>query len=745
MTRSARKLPRTPLLTDRLLRAVLEAVLTAHRVGTLAPLCADHVNLARGLLRRLAAPVLWLVDIRDTATLAWAVEVFLAWGFEKARPDGQANAPIPRHAWFGATAWRPLLAVMAQSEFATVPDHPQRYRARKGEPPFEHLCGLWEIGPSSFYRYVERGREQLLGTLMVPLDTNKMVSLCEAATTAVCERESIVTAEGREDFHRLRLNAALQDRHYETALWHATQAGTADGVTQVLERGCNELAASPLTDALLGRLQRYALAPAPRVRLELAAASIARVRAAVDEEQRHLANALQWADELGDPLLLGAVYGAFGRFHEPRDVDKALAAFRTCLEYHEQALQDSADLAGPAAVGYLTYLVRLGFLYAQRSDPRSKAVLQRASEARARCDAPLDVQAMLEHACGEQYRREGQRPAAIECELRALQLYERSGNQQQILRACGTLVMLYGNDRNLDKATEYARQVFALAVRGPVDPQTLSATHLNLGAAFFWATQYDAAIAAYEEALRVATAASLKTLMGRAHYNLAEAFYKRFEQHGQPCDEQHGDTHVGLAKAIWALGGDKAAGEATTNLKRAVLGELDHLIYERMLPGELAAHFDEMSEIQIQRLRLGVPRTVDEQIAAHLRIAKAYTVIAVKEREAAMALIDRHGVQGRFAADVAGLKRTFDEALSQEATIAARWRGFAACPIPAERVETVVSQALREGGLSKSSYASVCEVSPATASKHLSALTQMGLMRQINRGPATRYLVVSAA
>jgi Fic family protein len=38
-------------------------------------------------------------------------------------------------------------------------------------------------------------------------------------------------------------------------------------------------------------------------------------------------------------------------------------------------------------------------------------------------------------------------------------------------------------------------------------------------------------------------------------------------------------------------------------------------------------------------------------------------------------------------------------------------------------------------------YAELCGVSPATASKHLSTLTERGLLRQTGKGPSTRYLL----
>jgi tetratricopeptide (TPR) repeat protein len=754
MTRTARSrlyARRTGWLSRALVEAALDAVLAAHRVGTLAALCRQHPRLVRGLLRRSAAPSLWFLRSTEAAELAWVVETFVGWLVGQARPDGlDAAQPIPRHAWLGSAAWRGLLAVAAHSGLAAVPRFPERYRARDGEPAFEHLCGLWEVAPSSFYRYVERGREQLIAVaLQLPADSAALPALCDHFQQATFCRESANDASAQRARLQVAMATALESRAYEAALWYAARSGIVDVVSLVIERGCNELAAGPVVDPLLKRFEPVGASDAALVRLKLAYVALARVRGQTEQERQHLDDALRIASRSKDAVLLGDVYGAQGRHVEPRDVDRAIADYRVSVEHYDSVVasgESGAERMSGARLGLLTSLVWLAFLYSRRGDPRCKAVLERANEVRALCDAPLDLQAMIESAWGEQRQRERDVPAAIEAFLRALLLYERSGNRRQVLRAQASLVVLYAVVGQTLKAQEYAQRVFAFAERGVVEPQVLSATQLNLGIAYYRDGRHDEAMHHYQQALAVATQASLKTLMGQAHFNLAELFYKRFQMHGQAQDEQHGDTHVGLAKAIWALGGDKAAGEATSNLKRTMLGQQEQLIYERMLPGELAAHFDEMSEIQTQRLRLGVPTSdADEHIRAHLRIAQAYTRIAVKEREAAVALIQKNDRGEHYAAELRQLKSTFERALTQESVIAARWQAQAGCPIVPEQIETVVRQGLHDGGLTKSSYGALCKVSPATASKHLSTLTQLGLVQQVSRGPATRYLIVQPA
>jgi Fic family protein len=53
----------------------------------------------------------------------------------------------------------------------------------------------------------------------------------------------------------------------------------------------------------------------------------------------------------------------------------------------------------------------------------------------------------------------------------------------------------------------------------------------------------------------------------------------------------------------------------------------------------------------------------------------------------------------------------------------------------------VLAHVLRTGSINKSAYGELCAVSPATASKHLGLLAERGLLVQIGKGPATRYLL----
>jgi tetratricopeptide (TPR) repeat protein len=385
---------------------------------------------------------------------------------------------------------------------------------------------------------------------------------------------------------------------------------------------------------------------------------------------------------------------------------------------------------------------RLAFMYILRNDPRAAAALDEAEALAKNESTPIDTQALVAQVRGELLRRQGDRGNAIEKQLRALQLYEQSGNQQQVIRVCNTLALAYSDARDLPNTLRYANKVFDLAAQGAVDPEPLAAAHLNLGVAFFREGDLDESIRCQERSLEVSTRASMKTWAGRAHYNLAEAFYLRFQRDGDALDAAQGDTNAALSKAIWDMVGDKSAAAATSKLKRTVLGESNELIYDRMLPGELAAHFDEMSEVQAQRQRLERAGSAEERAIVQLRIARAYMQIAVKEREAALAGLSGRGIPANVEEALAALQRTFDAPLSRQDLLTKRWSAMPGCPTPAAMVRGAIELA-SEGRLTKSSYAQHTGLGLATASKHLALLAEQLLLTRDGRGPATRYLLPS--
>jgi tetratricopeptide (TPR) repeat protein len=735
------------LLPAHALDRLLDGALSAYRVGALDKYCKQRERATRWCLRRLASPLDWfdpavIAEPADGAALGWLTELALRWAVFQLRPDGApTQAPIPHHAWTGATAWRPMLAVACHHALLPVTELPQRYRPRPGEPAFEHLCGLWDIAPSSFYRYVERGRQLLALELTSPMTAQRALSLAAFACEASYQRLRLGDSQVQRNWHSASANALLSHgraRSTVGALWHTVRAVDPAGALELLEAHSLDLAASSYTDAVLATLNVGDAESTTRLQLALARANLAQVRGNLQDEQAQLVSALQHAVSMGDPGWLGTVYAAYGRCHEARNVEHALADYREAVACFEQATPSDGQAEPRVKAGLLGALVSMAELHLLRNDPRAAAILDRADQVCAASDVPIELQAKLQLTRGEYWQRQGDLDKAIEVTHHALRLCERAGHQRRIVSAWGRLAMLYGCARDIDNALHYARQVTAVSSAAPLAPETIAAIELNIGAALFWEDRWDDAINSYKRAAQMAQAAGLQTILGRAHYNLAEAYFTRFQRGGNAEDELQGDAYARMSQAVWEGDNDAGFAEATRNLKRTVLGDRQHLVYDRLLPAELAAHFDEMKMIEQQRHRIESSSIIEDRIDARLRIAQSYLRIAVAEREAALSLAHQHGLQADVSPQLQVLRHTFDQALSSEEQWSARWEQ--ARVIPREHVAVLVHRLAAEHELTKSSCANACSVSPATASKYLADLAAAGLLTRVGKGPATRYL-----
>jgi tetratricopeptide (TPR) repeat protein len=737
--------PAPRLLPPAALDRLLEAALAAYRVGALDRYCRQRERVARWALKRFVAPLAWFDPAvvgppAEGPALGWQLECALRWAVLQLRPDGAAaQAPIPPHAWAGATPWRPMLALACHHTLLQVAELPQRYRPRAGEPAFEHLCGLWDIAPSSFYRYIERGRQLLALELTSAMTAPRALSLAAFACEASCQRLGLKEPTDRLVWHRASAMALLRHggpRATVGALWHTARAGDTVAVLGMLEAHSLDLAASGFTDAVLASLDVGDADSTPRLQLALARANLAQVRGNLADEQSQLALALRHAVTLGEPLWLGTVYAARGRCNEARDVERAMTDYREAVSSFDQAMPSAPDLrVVTALVGALCSLAEL---YLLRNDPRAVSILARAEQLCAGGGIPVDLQARLQLALGEYWQRQGNLPKAIETTHRALSLSESAGHQRRVVSAWGRLARQYTIAQDIDQALHYARLVTSVGSETLLAPETLAATELNIGAAFFWKDCLKEAIEHYLRAAQIAQAAGLNTILGRAQYNLAEAHFTRFQREGNIEDEMQGDAFARMSQAIWDADNDAAHGEATRNLKRTVLGERQHLVYDQLLPAELAKHFDAMKLIEQQRQRFETSSAPGERVDARLRIAQAYLHIAVAEREAALSLAREHGLQAELSPQLQALRQTFDSALSEQEQWVARWTDAHA--IPREHVAALVQRLASDGELTKSGCAETCAVSPATASKYLADLAGAGLLTRVGKGPATRYL-----
>ncbi len=735
----------TAMISDRTEARCLDMWLAAHRNGDTVALCNRRPQAALWFLRQYAQPMLWEVDTNDPTSVRDAIAAWIGWGLAQIRPDNAAfEVAIERRAWFGSVGWRTYVALVAHFGYVSVPDFPERYRARKDEPAFERLCGLWNTAPSSFYRYVDRGRRALLKALCAPSSRLRASSQCDFTA----KREARTTNNmGMDDSgHRLtRDTAAVVGPRFAlhlsllAPLWTAIRARKGELVVALLSTGYSRLAAYEHIDVLLDRMPTTAFQGIGQVDFLLTRALVCHVQSRVDTEQAHLAHALREASAANDDLALARVYAAQAKAIETRDVDRATVDFRASLERYDRLCEDPVRATRGQQAERINVMIRLAWIYIKRNDPRAQIIVEQCEGYADVVASELETLASLAQARAELSRRSGNIQDAVESNLKALQYFERTSNDSQILKVTGTVVLLYGELRNLELAIVYANKIFSDASTRYVEPYTVAATHLNLGIAYFWSERLHDAILSYEHALRIATDANLRPLMARAHYNLAEAFYRRFQQTKDDSDERFGDSHAGLSQAFWEQSNDRVAAEATRNLKRAALGEQAHLIYDRMLPEELAIHFDEMHRIQSQRLVYERAKGAEDKALAQLKIARQYVDIAVKERERALTLVARIPANPAITAQLKGINTAFHRSLSREESLSEHWRQTSADIIASDKLPAVISHIADFGQIKKAQYAALASVSPATASKHLALLAKRGLLVRTNRGRSTAF------
>jgi tetratricopeptide (TPR) repeat protein len=725
--------------------AVLEGLLAAHKAGRLDEVLAQHPRAAGRASRT------WLKVVLGTAgdalphehRLGAATTLLLRWGLAQLRPDrGLTLAGITREAWLDRTSWRPLLALMCHYGFEPVPPFRDRYHARADEAAADVLCGLWSVGPSTFYRYLDKGERllaQALSRAPQGVQATALRRFIEHELPALSRFDGDVQ---RASWHRQQAQQASDSGDLPSALWHCAAAHDAVTFLQLLRRNHAALALDRETDGLCALVAvDESLAVRQRFDLCLAQAALWRSRNAPQAENREYEQALRIATAQDDALMLGIVYGALGKFHEPRDADRAFACYEESADFLRRAGPVDGKASGSeVTTEYTTTLVRLAWLHVLRNDPQSRTVLDSAQKLRSQHDVPADVAAMLEQAWGEYWRRAGDLRRSLEHKHRALNLYERIGDQRSVLATYNNLSLIYGQLKEFDRSIDYARRVVDASSRMSVEPEILNSVHLNLGATFFWQARYDDAIKQYQAALDGSRAAGLALHTWRAHYNLAEAYYKRYQATRDTDDERLGDAH---SAAALASDQDAERAQATRGLKGEVLGT--DASANRLLPQELAAHFEETTEVQRQRAVLAIPIEPAAHVRAHLAIARAYLAIAAKEREAALGLIQKHDLGTDFQADFDSLRSTFNRELTREERLSAQWSGLAADLLHVERRAAVLAELLRNGSINKSTYAQVCGFGLATASKHLGTLAERGLLVQTGKGPSTRYQLPDSA
>lgn len=720
---------------------LLDAALAGLRQGALEPLVQQHPRAARWLMRHLR-PVL-----RGTAgdalgpqgELAVEAAWLLRWAVTQLRPDQLPQLDgIGPEDWLHRPAWRPMIAVMCHARIAAVPDFPGHYRRRPDESPADNLCGLWGVDPSTFYRYVERGQRAMVRLAMEKPSVPRRFGLRRyvlAQLAPVCRWSG--EAE-RAAWHRTQALSIQRAGDAASALWHAWQSGDAALAVKVLLQDAAVLAGDPEADALVERVASLDLSQRQLFDLWHARATLARTRQAPEHEETACRQLLQLAEAARDDLWRGIAQCALGRCFEARDAARAFAYYEDSLRCLAR-VEAGADRKAVQAAR-LNTLARVAHMRVRRNDPGARELLEEGSRLLEALGAPDEQAGLLEQGWAGYWRAAGDHERALQCRLRALNIFERIGDRRSMLVAQVNLMLVYAEMRDIARVEAFAQRVFDAVQHHAVEPGIVIGTHGNLGTAYSHVGRYETAIEHFRRALELAVAARQDQFANIARCNLANAYYNRYLETGDAAYERLGDDEVDrlLRAPLTTL--TPSLIEEARGLKAHVLGRQPERSIDQLLDAESAAHLPEMSEVKRQRLALTTAGDdAAAQVQARLGITRAYLAIAAKEREAARTLIERHALQPRFQGALDALRQTFERELSREEQLAGAWKQAAADVLDDARRATLVAHLLREGSVNKSTYVELCSVAPATASKHLVALAERGLLAQRGKGPSTRY------
>lgn len=682
-------------------------------------------------------------DAVPTATKASeAAKLLIFWAVAQLRPDRREGlAEIDDAAWLHSTSWRPMLALACHFGLMTVPAFPQRYRRRADEPPLDNLCGIWSVGPSTLYRYLDKGRRQLTDLLCTDANGAQRSGLRRAALAHLRKHEEPV--EGWASWHGRQGQVALLNGDVPDALWHLRCAGDVNATLEALRRFSTEAAASSETEELLADLEATpSLSEQQRFEVLLRAGTIWRFRHEQDRAEETLGRALRLAEHLGRPLCIGIAQAALGQHLEERDRDHATGLYEDSLRWLRQAIEANDGDRRRAVNEYAQCVVHLAWLNLRRNNPKAKTLLEQVHQMDTEASLEELTLGSLEQAWGEYWRCVGNPRRALEHKHRALAMFQRIGERRSVISTYNNLSLIYCDAKEFDRAISYGRLVLEASSQQAIEPELLACAHGNIGIACFCTGDLDSAIDHYQQALRLQTEMGLRAQLVAVNYNLAEAHYERFKLRGLPADEEQGDHHAAVAVRLSTEDNAQAQADAARSLKREVLGTGEGP--DRLLPTEHAAHFSEMAEIERLRLSLALPQSPEQQARAHLAIARAYLAIATKEREAALAIASRHGLQStNFQGELETLRTTFSRELTREQHLDQAWHTRSSDLLAKERRQSILAHVLAQGSINKSTYAEVAAVSLATASKHLGLLAERGLLVQTGKGPSTRYLLPS--
>ncbi|MBQ0936254.1 hypothetical protein KAK11_13015 [Ideonella paludis] len=550
-----------------------------------------------------------------------------------------------------------------------------------------------------------------------------------------------------EAWHQEQAKSLLQYDHAMDAAWHYIHAQKWHQLAELLKRRSLELASHPEHSALSQLLRRSITDTCSKVAVTLGESFTWSCIGDSAKELHCLQLALRAAETIRTPekpFWLGKAMYALGYFFNARDPDQAISHLEaSAQQFLLSSQQSSCDDLCQSQNGYVAVLATLAFVQLRRSSPQGTVLLHAADMAAAECKhLEVDAEGMLLKAQAEHARCNDNIEDAIRYRQQALVLYQRAGDLKEVAESHNNLGQLLVVAGRIDEARRYCNQVVDMAKVLSVRPETLLSAHGGLALAAMTIGEHEVAISHLHRVLRISEEAGLSRHRLTGLINLAEVHYLRFRSLGVAYDEQAGDLYTEQSRSLAIQLGLPQLENRAQSLKQATLNP--QTAVHHLLPVETSAHPGEFAKIEALRAELALPRPPTQRARTHIALSQLYLRIAAKERDAARSLMQTHGLSD-LESELEALQQTWAHDGNLASQLNQRWREQVGDWLTEAQRKAVLARLLEEGSLSKSSYGEAAEVSPATASKHLGLLADKGLLEQQGRGPATRYVLPSAA
>lgn len=740
-------------LHRRSIALVVYSVTECLKQGALPEWSSKSKRLQQRLERNFLALIWGALGDRVNPSNRWNVTVKVAtqWLFGLMRQDQQLALglrDIPENAWTQQTSWRPFIALASVTGLISIPDFRTIYYRRPNESAIENICGLWAIGQSTGYRYIEKGRKIAINTLEKALnDGEKLWGLRDFSDNIYDAMNPTHKNNDKHQWHKIQAIHRLQLGYPSDTIWHLYKAEDWTEISKLLSTRTLEICTTKDIECFLNILNRENYPPLLKIDLSIAESLYWRCRGDSQKELDCLYLALKTSEVMPPPLKsIGSATALYAKayFDVAREPDSAIAKLeKASLMFLEASNLPEEPLRIRAQNGFIMTNALLAYVHLRRGNPIASILIRNAETARRSCiEVYPEADGMLLKARSWSARCNNAMEDAINLRLQVLSIFESSSNQREIIDANLNIGILYLQVGNFSSAERYLAAVLNASAIFPISPETMLSALGTIGVVQMAKGDSDNAIKYIIKSLSISRQYKLLQHEATSLLNLAEIYFIRFKSSGNCDDEISGDLYLKEGTKIAdALDLEQYKDKAAT-LKDTVLNPKTAL--STLVPPEQAAHAQEFVEIQKLRLEMAVPRPPTQRARTHIALSQLYLRIAAKERDAARGLMQTHGLSD-LESELEALQQTWAHDGNLASQLNQRWREQVGDWLTEAQRKAVLARLLEEGSLSKSSYGEAAEVSPATASKHLGLLADKGLLEQQGRGPATRYVLPAAA